>query len=306
MVAPITFGIITLVGVLGNAMVIFVILSHTIVQNILNLLLLNLALTDLIFLLVVPAFTAYRIVVNHWPFGDVICKLVVYIMNVTIYVIAYTLVLISAISYMTIIHRAATINIRTKQNVIISILSLWVIISVSNIPVILSYRSREEQLFTYDCIYTNEKEGQVIYTLLFVFSYVLPVFLICVFSVCILHHIRTQKTSMVGGRSQHHRYRARCLIMLIVVVYAVLWLPIHIHNMVTTFGHTPETKLYMVMSIVWTCTAFFNSAVNPFLYNLASNDFRQAFRKVMCSACVTCRSQRASNLDESTLQIDNA
>jgi len=41
---------------------------------------------------------------RRWPFGDVACRLMHYLVNVTSYVSVYTLVLISVIRHMTIVH----------------------------------------------------------------------------------------------------------------------------------------------------------------------------------------------------------
>ena len=46
----------------------------------------NLAVADLAFVLVVPPFTAYQMAAEWWPFGDVACRLLHYLVNVTAYV----------------------------------------------------------------------------------------------------------------------------------------------------------------------------------------------------------------------------
>lgn len=45
---------------------------------------------------------------RRWPFGDVACRLMHYLVNVTAYVTVYTLVLISVIRYMTMVHGTST------------------------------------------------------------------------------------------------------------------------------------------------------------------------------------------------------
>jgi len=92
---PVLFGVITLTGVIGNSLVIHVILAKDRMRTVTNLLLLNLAIADLCFIVVIPTFTAYQFATAGWPFGSVMCKLLHYLVNVTAYVTVYTIVLVS-------------------------------------------------------------------------------------------------------------------------------------------------------------------------------------------------------------------
>jgi len=77
-------------------------------RTVTNVMLLNLAFADLSFVLVIPPFTAYFYASDSWPFGAAVCKLMHYLVNVTAYVTVYTLVLISVIRYIIIVHGART------------------------------------------------------------------------------------------------------------------------------------------------------------------------------------------------------
>jgi len=126
---PILYGIVTVLGVTGNSLVIYVIMSKERMRTVTNFLLLNLAIADLSFVVVIPSSTAYVFAANRWPFGDVACRLMHYLINVTAYVTVYTLVLISVIRYMTIVHTNSTARYRTTGRVIGMIVAIWVLIS---------------------------------------------------------------------------------------------------------------------------------------------------------------------------------
>jgi len=83
---PILYGIVTILGVTGNSLVIYVIMSKERMRTVTNFLLLNLAIADLSFVVVIPSSTAYVFAANRWPFGDVACRLMHYLINVTAYV----------------------------------------------------------------------------------------------------------------------------------------------------------------------------------------------------------------------------
>lgn len=107
-VVPAVFSFITFVGVTGNVLVIYVIVTRERMRTTTNLLLLNLAVSDLAFVSFVPPVTAYMFATSSWPFGDVVCRLMHFVVNVTAYVTIYTLVLVSVVRYMTIVHSAST------------------------------------------------------------------------------------------------------------------------------------------------------------------------------------------------------
>ena len=62
-----------------------------------NLLLLNLAGTDIIFVVVCVPFMAYHYAADNWLIGNAACKLSQFFLYVTVYVTVYTLVAIAVI-----------------------------------------------------------------------------------------------------------------------------------------------------------------------------------------------------------------
>lgn len=96
---PTVFGIIILVSLLGNLLVFVVTLSRHKMWTTVNLLLLNLAVTDIIFVVVCVPFMAYHYAADNWLIGDAVCKLSHFFLYVTVYVTVYTLVAIAVVRY---------------------------------------------------------------------------------------------------------------------------------------------------------------------------------------------------------------
>jgi len=80
---PTLFGVIVVVGLLGNLLVVGVTLSRHKMWTTVNLLLLNLAVTDVIFVLVCVPFMAYHYAADNWLIGDAVCKLSQFFLYVT-------------------------------------------------------------------------------------------------------------------------------------------------------------------------------------------------------------------------------
>lgn len=103
-----------------------------------NLLIINLAIADILFVLFCVPFTASDYVLPMWPFGNFWCKIVSsqrgkgrrrkngsskesllqvqYMIVVTCHASVYTLVLMSLDRFLAVVHPIASMSIRTERN----------------------------------------------------------------------------------------------------------------------------------------------------------------------------------------------
>ena len=290
-VVPILFGFVTLTGVIGNSLVIYIICSKQKMRTLTNLLLLNLAFADLSFVLICPPFTAYQFATYHWPFegvfGDLVCKLMHYLLNVTAYVTIYTLVLIAALRYFTIVHSAATVRYRTKKVIGVLILGIWIIMLLCNVPIILSYGVQIDVYGIGDCEHYGADIARPLYATFFAFAYLLPLSIIAMFSLGILRHISNadhSASSLFKGttRSEERKRHACRLVITVVIIFAIFWFPVHIHLLLAHFKEVPQTNFYNAVSVLFNFLAYFNSCINPVIYSYTSKDFRSGFYEAMC------------------------
>ena len=89
-VVPIIFGVITVLGFFGNLLVIIVVATNKQMKNVTYLLIMNLAIADLIFIIICVPFTGYGYVSPTWSFGSTFCKIYQYTINVSVYMSIYT------------------------------------------------------------------------------------------------------------------------------------------------------------------------------------------------------------------------
>uniref|UniRef100_A0A182F983 G-protein coupled receptors family 1 profile domain-containing protein n=1 Tax=Anopheles albimanus TaxID=7167 RepID=A0A182F983_ANOAL len=134
-IVAILFGFIGITGLLGNAMVVLVVLSNPQMRSTTNLLIINLAIADLLFVVFCIPFTATDYVLDSWPFGDLWCKIVQYLIVVTAHASIYTLVLMSLDRFLAVVHPIASMVIRTERNTVLAITVLWIVIITTAIPV---------------------------------------------------------------------------------------------------------------------------------------------------------------------------
>ncbi|KRK06045.1 uncharacterized protein Dyak_GE16306, isoform B [Drosophila yakuba] len=184
-IVPVFFGIIGFAGLLGNGLVILVVVANQQMRSTTNLLIINLAVSDILFVIFCVPFTATDYVLPEWPFGNVWCKFVQYMIVVTCHCSVYTLVLMSFDRFLAVVHPVTSMSLRTERNATLAIMCAWITIVTTAIPVALSHSVR---IYQYHgnagtaCVFSTEEE---IWSLVgfqvsfFLSSYVAPLTLIC-------------------------------------------------------------------------------------------------------------------------------
>lgn len=295
-VAPIiviTFGIITLLGFVGNTLVLMVVWSNNHMRNSTNILISSLALADLMFILICVPFTTVQLISSQWPFGNIFCKISQYSNYTTAYGSVYTLVLMSVDRYLAVVHPTRS-NLRSSRNTWIALSVMWIIILTANAPMYLWHGTKE---YKYDntmfvsCvflkIYDEQVEGitttgRIFTVIFFVCAYALPLTVSCVLYGKMLYRL-FHGQSMVRGQStgNHRRRRATRMVIVVVVVFALCWAPMHIRFFVIYFKEYPESSLFIFFHYFSCGVAYLNSCVNPILYNCLSEMFRRGFKRLL-------------------------
>jgi len=134
-VVPITFGIVFIVGLIGNSFVIWT-ASKRHMRSPTNILIVSLAIADLLFIIFCVPNTAVDYVTNKWLFGEAWCKLVQYVIVVTVYVSVYTLALLSLDRFIVVICNETLTTFRTNRNALVVAIFLWILTLLSCLPVI--------------------------------------------------------------------------------------------------------------------------------------------------------------------------
>ncbi|ALC48223.1 AlstR [Drosophila busckii] len=126
-----------------------------------NLLIINLAVSDILFVIFCVPFTATDYVLPEWPFGNLWCKFVQYMIVVTCHCSVYTLVLMSFDRFLAVVHPVTSMSLRTERNATLAIMCAWITIVTSAIPVALSHSVRRYQYRGRDgtaCVFSTEEE----------------------------------------------------------------------------------------------------------------------------------------------------
>lgn len=294
-IVPIVFTIVVVIGFIGNMLVIIVIISNKRMVNTTNILILSLALADLFFIVFCVPFTAAAYILPQWPFGKAWCKIMQYLTYVCAYASVYTLVLMSLDRYLAVVHPIKSISIRTERNCCIIVSLAWFIILCANIPILIQF---DIKYYTYQgeernkCVnikgLDNVQVTVIFYVSFFVLGYVVPLSLVCILYGFMLKRLLF---GMVPGNQSAESIRSKKrvtrMIIIVIILFAICWLPIQIIFMIRMAGKYTTNAFNFWLHLVANCLAYTNSCINPILYAFLSENFRKSFRNLLCCASPT-------------------
>ncbi|XP_022209096.2 allatostatin-A receptor [Drosophila obscura] len=287
-IVPVFFGIIGFAGLLGNGLVILVVVANQQMRSTTNLLIINLAVSDILFVIFCVPFTATDYVLPEWPFGNMWCKFVQYMIVVTCHCSVYTLVLMSFDRFLAVVHPVTSMSLRTERNATLAIMCAWITIVTTAIPVALSHSVR---IYQYRgnagtaCVFSTEEE---VWSLVgfqvsfFLSSYVAPLTLICFLYMGMLARLwKSAPGCKPSAESRKGKRRVTRMVVVVVLAFAICWLPIHVILVLKALNLYGGSHLSVIIQIISHVVAYTNSCINPILYAFLSDNFRKAFRKVV-------------------------
>ncbi|GFR25890.1 allatostatin-A receptor [Trichonephila clavata] len=287
-VVPILFGIIVIVGFIGNTLVVLVVACNPQMRSTTNVLIINLAVADLLFIMFCVPFTAFDYALPYWPFGDVWCRGVQYLVIVCAYASIYTLVLMSLDRFLAVVHPITSMSIRTVQNAFIAIAIMWTVIVLACVPAL---QSHGQIYYTYQnieysvCMFlSTEGYNYAAYQIcFFLSSYIIPLGLIFILYVLMLKRLwfGVAPGGRISAESLKSKKRVTRMVVIVVVIFAVCWCPIQIVLVMKSINSYVMTPMRLVGQITAHILAYMNSCVNPILYAFLSDNFRKAFHKVI-------------------------
>jgi neuropeptide Y receptor len=122
------YGLISLIGISGNCLVVYVVCVKKSMQSVTNLFIMNLALSDILMCLLAVPFTPISFFQENWPLGKFLCHLIPFSLGVSVYVSTLTSLAIAIDRYFVIVH---PFKPRMKLGVCLLLIAVVWIVSIS-------------------------------------------------------------------------------------------------------------------------------------------------------------------------------
>ncbi|XP_030635241.1 leukotriene B4 receptor 1 [Chanos chanos] len=267
-------------GFPGNLFVVWSVVCRVKHRSVTCLLVLNLAVADALVLLSAPLFLRFLAGGRGWEFGGAMCKTVHYLCCVNMYASIYLICLMSADRWLATTRPFLSQRLRTKRTIRTAMLGIWILAFLFSLPMPF-YRSNLQPFLHKNvsvsiCMpyhWKSVKHEVFQYVMETALGFALP-FTFIVF--CYTSVILRLRSAMFQRRG-----RGSCLILLIIVAFALFWLPYHLINVIQVIGLAGGSPSALSAAKVArpnvTAFAFMSSSVNPVLYVFAgSSHIRRA------------------------------
>ncbi|XP_047453672.1 opioid receptor, delta 1b [Mugil cephalus] len=276
------YSLICVVGLLGNVLVMYGVVRYTKMNTATNIYIFNLALADALATSTLP-FQSAKYLMGTWPFGELLCKVVIAIDYYNMFTSIFTLTMMSVDRYIAVCHPVKALDFRTPAKAKLINVCIWILASAVGVPVMIVAVTKVTDKGSTVCTLRFPKPewywDTVTKICVFIFAFVVPVLVI---TICYgLMILRLKSVRLLSGSKEKDRNLRRITRMVLVVVTAfiVCWTPIHIFIIVKTMVHIDHKNL-LVVACWHLCIAlgYTNSSLNPLLYAFLDENFKRCFR----------------------------
>ncbi|XP_023416158.1 C-C chemokine receptor type 3 isoform X2 [Cavia porcellus] len=275
---PSLFSLVFIVGLLGNITVIVVLTKYQKLKIMTNIYLLNLAISDLLFLFTLPFWT-YYVHWNKWVFGHFMCKIISGLYYVGLFSEIFFIILLTIDRYLAIVHAVFALRTRTVTFGIITSVITWVLAVLAALPEFMFYGTQGhfEVLFCGPS-YPEKKEHhwkrfQALRMNIFGLALPLLIMIICYTGII--------KTLLRCPSKK--KYKAIRLIFVIMVVFFVFWTPYNLLLLFSAFDLSflddcERSKQLDMAKHVTEVIAHTHCCINPIIYAFVGERFQKYLR----------------------------
>ncbi|KAK5847658.1 hypothetical protein PBY51_016768 [Eleginops maclovinus] len=277
---PVCYSIIFVVGLVGNITCISIYLTKLRPWKSSSIIMVNLALTDLLYVLSLPFLVYYYNNGDSWTLGDFMCRFVRFGFHFNLYGSILFLTCLAVFRYMVVIQPLRAAQVQQKVWGIIACTAVWTITAAEITPILTVISLEERNNKTYCLDFASAIAVQVWWYgwLLTAIGFLLPLAVVCMCYIGIVKQLAKGPST-----SSPFRKRARRVTVLILVVFVVCFMPYHILRILRIQTRTTEETSCMMERIVHAAyiisrpLAGVNTFFNLALYTLSGDTFRRAF-----------------------------
>ncbi|KAM4881332.1 somatostatin receptor type 3 [Thomomys bottae] len=289
---PLVYLVVCVVGLLGNSLVIYVVVRHTASPSVTSVYILNLALADELFMLGLP-FLAAQNALSYWPFGSLMCRLVMAVDAINQFTSIFCLTVMSLDRYLAVVHPVRSARWRTAPVARVVSVAVWLASAVVVLPVVV-FSGVPPGMSTCHMQWPEPaaawRAGFIIYTA--ALGFFGPLLVICLCYLLIVVKVRSATRRVraptcrwvqapVCQRRRRSERRVTRMVVAVVALFVLCWMPFYVLNIVNVVCPLPEEPAFFGLYFLVVALPYANSCANPILYGFLSYRFKQGFRRVL-------------------------
>ncbi|CAH0728750.1 unnamed protein product, partial [Brenthis ino] len=288
------YGSISVLAVVGNFLVMWVVATSRRMQSVTNCYIANLALADIVIGLFAVPFQFQAALLQRWLLPHFMCAFCPFVQALSVNVSVFTLTAIAVDRHRAIITPLSAHTSKRVAKVII--VFIWVFALSLAAPMAMSWEviMVDEQDPVSRVFYEKPfcaptefgSHSLAIYRLLlYIFQYIIP---LCVITFAYAHMAMKLWGARAPGNAQETRDANQMknkkkvikMLVLVVALFALCWLPLQSYMLLQSFF--PSINEYRYINVIFFCfdwLAMSNSCYNPFIYAIYNEKFKKEFKQ---------------------------
>lgn len=281
------YSFIILLGLLGNSLVIYMIIRYRTMRTVTNFFIANLALADLLVDTFCLPFTLVYTLLDEWKFGAVLCHMVPFAQALSVHVSIQTMTVIALERYRCIIFHLGR-RLTWHSSFLIMALT-WTMSAILAAPLAIFREYHHEEILSINLRISvcsekwphgTSRDG-VIYSLsMLLLQYIIPLAIISYAYICIWIKLKNHISPSTRNDSVNRRKKTTKMLALVVVVFAICWLPFHVIQLASDLDLALRLKEYKLIYTVFHIVAMCSTFTNPLLYGWMNKNYRNGFLMV--------------------------
>lgn len=304
---PVSYSIVCVLGLLLNSVALWMFLTKMRPWNASTVYMFHLALSDMLYVLSLPMLIYYYANRNHWPFGAGLCKAVRFLFYANLYCSILFLTCISVHRYLGICHPIRSLTLAKPRYAQLVCGLVWAAVTACLIPnlIFVTTSQRDNDTLCHDTSSPSDFENYVTYssvvmTLLFGVPFI--IIMVCY---CLMARALCRPRQISANQKSKSRRKSIKLIIIVLVVFAVSFVPFHITRTLYYTYRVLEADCWILNIVNFTYKvtrplASSNSFLDPILYFLAGDHYRsrlvRAFAKKQAAANVRSKPEKNNDL----------
>lgn len=276
------YSIVLIIGLPANTVTVYLTFLQVRRKNVLGIYLLSLSVCDLMYLGTLPTWAIYINRGHNWNLGTLACKVTGYVFFNNMYISIFLLCCVSVDRYIAVVYPMESRILRKRRRAVIVTTVIVAVVAMGHIPVFTMTEGDTESNEYKRCF----EPGQATPTVTgfnyarFVIGFFIP---LCV--LLVTNHAVLTKVDESDGLRSEQKLKIRYLAVAVILFFLVCFTPYHVILLLRAISyHFPysdcnfEKTLYTSYTISLGLSTI-NSATNPVLYVLSSDNIRKEIQR---------------------------